>query len=83
MLKIGFITTEYALAGDAQGGLGNYLRRIAQALAATGIQPHIYYYTDKPSGVQVHNGLPVHIIDSRHVNTQPGQGRWASPKQTQ
>ena len=64
-MKIGFLTTEYAIGEDIPGGLGYYLRRTSIALARMGHEIHILYYTNKKSEVFVDQKVNIHIINNQ------------------
>jgi len=64
-MKIGFLTVEYVIKNHFRGGLGNYLRRLTIALAKSGHEPHVFYYTDLPQGMQFDQGIYVHTLNNQ------------------
>src|SRR5512138_120229 len=63
-MKIGFLTAEYVWGDNYRGGLGNYLKRIALALAEAGHEPHVFYYTDMLTTTYNDRGVYIHTINN-------------------
>ncbi|MGK7933882.1 MAG: glycosyltransferase family 4 protein [Microcystaceae cyanobacterium] len=63
-LTIGLVTTEYVTEENFDGGLSNYLHRVALSLKQLGHHPIIILLTNK-SEVLTHKGIEVHRIRLR------------------
>lgn len=60
-LRIAFLTPEFVTEPKFDGGLANYLVRVALALKAAGHHPEIFVATDRTETI-VHEGLVVHRV---------------------
>ncbi len=58
-MRVGLVTGEYP---PMQGGVGDYTRELARALAALGVEPHVITSTKAAGG---ENGVAVHPVIAR------------------
>lgn len=63
-MKIAFITTEYVTEAEFDGGLANYLYRVAIALSSLGHVVEIFTLSDH-DGETFHDGIRVHRVVNR------------------
>ncbi len=59
--RIAFLTPEFATEKGATGGVGNYVLKMALALADRGREPEVFVPSDEP-GVVAHQGLRVERV---------------------
>ncbi|MFQ6028272.1 MAG: glycosyltransferase family 4 protein [Dehalococcoidia bacterium] len=63
-MRIAFITTEYVTEPKFDGGLANYLQRVAQGMRQRGHEVEIFTASDRDEDL-VHDQIPVHRVDSQ------------------
>lgn len=61
-LRIAFATPEYVTERDFDGGLGNYLERVAMALAGMGHDIHVVTLSHKDEAEFEHKGVMIHRV---------------------
>jgi glycosyltransferase involved in cell wall biosynthesis len=61
-LRIAFATPEYVTERDFDGGLGNYLQRVAMALAGMGHETHVVTLSQTDEATFEHDGVMVHRV---------------------
>ena len=61
-LRIAFATPEYVTENHFDGGLANYLDRVAQALARLGHDIHVVTLSQQNDNEFAHNGVMVHRV---------------------
>ncbi len=61
-IRVAFLTTEFVTEWQTGGGLGNYLRRITQALLQAGHEPEVFVLSHGARGSHVWEGLRVHRV---------------------
>ncbi len=66
-LTIGLVTTEYVTEGNFDGGLSNYLHRVALSLKQLGHQPIVIVLSNRNEVIN-HKGIEVHRIKFRGVS---------------
>ena len=63
-MRIAFITTEYVTEPKFDGGLANYLQRVAQGMRQPGHQVEIFTASDRDEDL-IHEDIPVHRVNSQ------------------
>jgi glycogen synthase len=63
-LRIAFLTPEYAASGQADGGLANYLRKVARGLVERGHQPVVVTLASE-ARTWNDDGVEVHALERR------------------
>ena len=64
-MRIAFATPEYVTEPDYDGGLANYLHRVALSLARMCHEPVIFVAADE-KGSFIHHGVEVRRVEKRH-----------------
>src|SRR5205809_97142 len=63
-LRIAFTTPEYVTEEYFDGGLANYIHRVAKALAGMGNDIHVLTLSEIDEAEFEHEGVTVHLITS-------------------
>jgi hypothetical protein len=63
-MRIALTTTEYVTEKTFDGGLSNYVHRVAIALKNKGHDPVVFTYSDR-NKTFVHRNVEVHCVDCR------------------
>ena len=68
-LKIGFLTTEYPTEGFT-GGIGSYVRQMAQSLVDLGHSVFVLFHTPAAEGISWDGQVPIHKFHASGLGSQ-------------
>lgn len=79
--RVALLTNEYCADLPNAGGLGIYIKRMADALVATGNEPEVFVVGDRNEGTRTEDDVPVHRVapiynaPMRALRRASGRGR--------